>query len=58
MTVTVLYEGNPIVAHDAREDGEHLWMSSAELEAATGWTLKPEGLCKEEACVALPDDGT
>src|SRR2546430_14569816 len=28
-----------------------------ELERRTGWELKPEGLCKAERCVPLPDGG-
>lgn len=36
---------------DAR-DG--LWMSAAEAEKVTGWTLKPEGMCRAELCVPLP----
>ncbi|MGH1491235.1 MAG: hypothetical protein ACRBK7_17870 [Acidimicrobiales bacterium] len=26
-----------------------------QLEAALGWTLKPEGLCQDEVCVLVPD---
>lgn len=43
---------------DAREDGDRLWLSADDLAAATGWVLKPEGLCRDEACVSLPRDGS
>jgi hypothetical protein len=36
---------------------DELWTRAADLERATGWTLKPEGLCRDEVCVALaPSD--
>jgi hypothetical protein len=34
------------------EDG--LWLSSADVHRATGWELKPEGLCREDVCVPVP----
>ncbi len=29
-------------------------LSAAQLEARTGWAVKPEGACKGELCVPLP----
>jgi len=43
----------PTADHDvAVRDG--LWMSPADAEKVTGWTLKPEGMCRAELCVPLP----
>jgi len=33
---------------------DRLELTPAELEAATGWQLKPEGLCRDERCVPFP----
>jgi hypothetical protein len=49
-----------IVADDTREvsgevvDGRVLVASDA-LPAALGWTLKPEGLCRDDVCVPVRD---
>lgn len=33
---------------------DKLVITSAELAARTGWSIKPEGACKDEICVPLP----
>ena len=37
---------------------ESLRVDPAELERRTGWSIKPEGACKEEICVPLPPGAT
>jgi hypothetical protein len=31
-----------------------LWMAAEDAERVTGWTLKPEGMCRAELCVPMP----
>ena len=31
-----------------------LWLSAEDAERATGWTLKPEGMCRDDICVPTP----
>jgi len=42
-----------VAARPGTPDGE-LWVSAADAERATGWSLKPEGMCRGEVCVPLP----
>jgi hypothetical protein len=50
----LLTETTETVVPDARAEGERLWLSAAELEAATGWSARPEGLCRGSVCVPVP----
>lgn len=49
----VLHEHSETGCPSARSSGDDLWLSPTELTAATGWELKPEGLCKSDICVPL-----
>ena len=36
---------------------DSLRVDPADLERRTGWSVKPQGACKEDRCVPLPNDG-
>lgn len=36
-------------------EADGLWLTLQELTAGTGWELKPEGVCKDEICVPVPE---
>lgn len=50
---TILIEQQEIAVTPVVE-GPGLWLSAADIERVTGFTLKPEGLCKEAICVPVP----
>jgi hypothetical protein len=47
---TVLSEQGELAV--AATDG--LWLSAEDAERTTGWTLKPEGMCRDDLCVPMP----
>ena len=57
MSITMIY-GDHAGAVDGREDDDRLWLDASSLAAATGWELKPQGLCRDEACIAVPAGAT
>ena len=52
---TVLYQEHEVVAKSAEPQGDELWLTLPELTAVSGWALKPEGVCKDEACVPVAE---
>lgn len=51
--ITVIHEQRETQVPQAQADGDALWLDAAGIEQATGWTWKPEGLCRDEQCVPL-----
>src|SRR5262245_22853829 len=52
--VTVLYEQSQTNCGTGRAAGEDLWIGTRELETVTGWSMKPQGLCRGDICVPVP----
>jgi len=51
--VTIIAEHTTTV--DGQIDGERVLVSPSSLTTALGWTLKPEGLCRDDVCVPVRD---
>jgi hypothetical protein len=54
MSFTVIFGDRAPVKVDAVAEGGNLWIDGSDLEAISGWELKPEGICKGEVCVPIP----
>src|SRR5262245_40041536 len=52
--VTILTDSGEKTVPEAEATPDALWLSARAAEEATGWEVKPEGLCKGEMCVPLP----
>jgi hypothetical protein len=52
--ITLLHEQRETQWPGAAANGDELWLDGPAIEEATGWTWKPEGLCRDDVCVPLP----
>ena len=52
--VTILSDQGEIEIGEAAGTDDQLWLAEGQLEDATGWSLKPEGLCRGKICLPLP----
>ena len=54
MTTTILYAERPPTRVAATATGEDLWLSAAELAAATAWSLGADGLRRGDRLLRIP----
>jgi hypothetical protein len=54
MAITILSDAGVAEVQPKQDDQDGLWLTPAELTASTGWTIKPEGLCRGPVCVPAP----
>jgi hypothetical protein len=52
--ITLITDSGTHPVHYADSEGNNLWLSEADLARTTGFELKPEGLCRDDACFPIP----
>jgi len=52
----VIYEGVTTQVAAAADATKDLWITMADLKRATGFVVKPQGVCREQLCFPLPKD--
>jgi hypothetical protein len=55
---TVLTELGPVEVTAGPGRDDELWLSAQDTEALTGWTMKPEGLCRDDVYMPVPVERT
>lgn len=51
---TIIYDDKASEISPADEEAGQLWITTADLKRATGFELKPQGVCRGELCFPLP----
>ena len=52
--VTIVYDDEASEIGAANEDAGQLWITTSDLKRATGFALKPQGVCRDELCFPVP----
>lgn len=50
-----LIDEDHAIETSARVSGDSVWLTPEAVQTALGWELKPEGLCRGNVCLPLPE---
>jgi len=50
----VIYDGKPTDVSASAESSKDLWITMDDLKRATGFVVKPQGVCRDELCFPIP----
>jgi hypothetical protein len=56
-TRTVIFEGAATVVGVSPIKSNDLWVTLKDLKRATGFVVKPQGICRDELCFPIPRGG-
>jgi len=55
-TQTIVYDGIPSEVSISAGATDDLWITTSDLTRVTRFTIKPQGVCRDELCFPLPRD--
>jgi hypothetical protein len=55
MAIDIIFGDRVTGGVDADASGGALWLSGDDLKRASGWEFKPQGFCRGDVCVPVPD---
>jgi len=53
-SATIIYDDRATEIAAADQDAGQLWITTDDLKRATGFELKPQGVCRNELCFPIP----
>ena len=55
MAIDIIFGERVTAGVDANTTGAGVWLSGDDLKRVSGWEFKPQGFCKGDVCVPIPD---
>jgi hypothetical protein len=55
MTIDIIFGERVTAAVQADAKADQLWLSADDFKRVSGWEFKPQGFCKGDVCVPVPE---